>query len=268
LRAPGCAGFQVPGPRGVSAGKRPAGDADLRGQRGHRLLGGNPVAAHAPPVAPAHRPIALCRHARRPAAHAVGAPAAGGKGRLPRADTPRPAAAAGIPGLAGRQGAGRLCAAARKRPCLATGIAPGRPARGGGTMPGPRSTPVEVDGRVIHLTNLDKVLWPQDGYTKAHLIRYYAQVAPVMLPHLRGRPLTVTRWPEGVTGPSFYQKNAPPYTPRWVRTWRAPHRDPDSDGKKPIDYILAQDTATLVWLANQACIELHPWLSKIGRAHV
>lgn len=128
-------------------------------------------------------------------------------------------------------------------------------------MPGPRSTPVEVDGRVIHLTNLAKVLWPQDGYTKAHLIRYYAQVAPVMLPHLRGRPLTVTRWPEGVTGPSFYQKNAPPYTPRWVRTWRAPHRDPDSDGKKPIDYILAQDTATLVWLANQACIELHPWLS-------
>ena len=119
------------------------------------------------------------------------------------------------------------------------------------------SVPVTVDGRVIRLTNLDKVLWPQGGYTKAHLIRYYTEIAPVLLPHLRGRPLTVTRFPDGVKGESFYQKNAPAHTPNWVRTHRVEGEE------KPIDYILAEDTATLVWLANQACIELHPWLSTI-----
>ncbi|HEY8418768.1 MAG TPA: non-homologous end-joining DNA ligase [Limnochordales bacterium] len=123
-------------------------------------------------------------------------------------------------------------------------------------MTGERAVPVEVDGHVVRLTNLDKVLWPQGGYTKAHLIRYYTQIAPVLLPHLRDRPLTVTRWPDGVDGESFYQKNAPAHTPPWVRIHRV-----ESD-EKPIDYILAEDTATLVWLANQAAIELHPWLSK------
>jgi len=118
------------------------------------------------------------------------------------------------------------------------------------------SVPVVIDGRVIRLTNLGKVLWPAGGYTKADLIRYYTLVAPVLLPHLRGRPLTVTRFPDGVEGASFYQKNAPAHTPAWVRTYRV-------HGDKRIDYILAEDTATLVWLANQACIELHPWLSTV-----
>lgn len=152
------------------------------------------------------------------------------------------------------------------------------------------TVPVEVDGRVIPLTNLDKVLWPQGGFTKAHLIHYYSQMAPVLLPQLKDRPLTVTRWPDGVQGEGFYQKNAPAYAPRWIRTYRdadrgahraaarAAHRDGangrarrergDASGEpgsaqESTDYILAQDRASLVWLANQACVELHPWLSTV-----
>jgi len=130
---------------------------------------------------------------------------------------------------------------------------------------GDSATKVTIDGRVVRLTNLDKVLWPKGGYTKAHLIRYYASIAPVILPHLAGRPLTVTRFPDGIHGESFYQKNAPGHTPPWVRTYRAvgEYPDPasDADEESGINYVVCEDTATLAWLANQACIELHPWLS-------
>lgn len=111
---------------------------------------------------------------------------------------------------------------------------------------------VEVEGRRLTLSNLDKILWPQAGLCKADLISYYHAVSPVLLPHLKERPLVITRFPNGVTEKSFYQKNAPGYLPDWIPTY--------SEGG--IRYIIVSEAAALVWLANQAAIELHPWLSS------
>lgn len=118
-------------------------------------------------------------------------------------------------------------------------------------------TVIDVGGRVVDLTNVDKVLWPDTGYTKADLIEYYGAVAAVILPHLRDRPLALTRHPAGIDGHSFYQKNAPDYAPEWLRTWSSGAEV----SSERINYILADDAATLIWLANQNCIGIHPWLS-------
>ncbi len=115
---------------------------------------------------------------------------------------------------------------------------------------------VTVDGRELKLSNLDKVLYPKAGFTKRQVIEYYASMAPVMLPHLQGRALTVTRWPDGVEGKSFFQKQAPAHAPEWVPTVTLPSE------RKPIDYVVAGDPATLVWLANLAAIELHTPLAR------
>ncbi|MEW6545841.1 MAG: non-homologous end-joining DNA ligase [Bacillota bacterium] len=111
---------------------------------------------------------------------------------------------------------------------------------------------VEVEGRELRLTNLDKLLWPEDGIRKADLIDYYLKVADVLLPHLRGRPLTLTRYPDGITGGSFYQKDRPEHAPEWIRTY--PYR---GEGHV-IRFVLAEERATLAWLGNQACLEIHP----------
>ncbi len=113
-----------------------------------------------------------------------------------------------------------------------------------------------VDGRELRLSNLAKVLYPSAAFTKRDLIAYYAALGPVLLPHLDGRALTVTRWPDGVEGKSFFQKQAPAHRPDWVRTVALP------SGKRPIDYILAADLPTLVWLANLAALELHTPLAR------
>ena len=113
-----------------------------------------------------------------------------------------------------------------------------------------------LEGRELKLSNLDKVLYPETGLAKGQLIDYYLAVAPVLLPHLAGRPLTVTRWPDGVDGKSFFQKQAPAHRPQWVATARVPTE------RKQIDYVLAEDPATLVWLANLAAIELHTPLAR------
>src|SRR3989454_1350378 len=115
---------------------------------------------------------------------------------------------------------------------------------------------LEVEGKRIKLTNLEKVLFPEDGYTKADLIRYYTEVSPFLVPWLRDRPLTLKPFPDGIGGQSFYQKDKPDFTPRWIKSWRDP-AEPDND------YVLANDTATLVWLANYTAIELHPRLARI-----
>jgi bifunctional non-homologous end joining protein LigD len=99
------------------------------------------------------------------------------------------------------------------------------------------------------------VLWPQTGFTKGRLVDYYLRVAPAILPHLEGRPLTLKRYPNGVDGQHFYEKNSPSHRPEWVQTARV------STGRKAIDFTLVQDAATLGWLANLACIELHTSLS-------
>ena len=110
---------------------------------------------------------------------------------------------------------------------------------------------VLVEGRRLRISNWDKVLFGQTGFTKGDLVAYYARVAPALLPHLRDRPLTLKRYPEGVENEYFYEKQAPSHRPEWVRTERI--------GK--VDYTLAQDRATLVWLANLADVELHTSLS-------
>ena len=119
------------------------------------------------------------------------------------------------------------------------------------------TTEVEIEGRRLTLSNLDKVLYPQAGFTKSQVIEYYVRIAPVLLPHLDGRPLTMKRYPEGVEGELFYQKNCPTHRPSWVTTapiW--------SEGNNRwMDYCLVEDVATLVWAANLADIELHTSLS-------
>ncbi len=121
---------------------------------------------------------------------------------------------------------------------------------------GASSAETTIDGRELKLSNLEKVLYPKTGFTKGDVIAYYATIAPVLLGHLTGRPLTVVRWPDGVDGKSFFQKQAPAHRPEWVRTATEPAQ------RKPIDYVLANDLATLVWLANLAAIELHVPLAR------
>ncbi|MGE5507487.1 MAG: non-homologous end-joining DNA ligase [Chitinophagales bacterium] len=112
---------------------------------------------------------------------------------------------------------------------------------------------VTVGRRTLTLSNLDKLLWPEDGITKADLVRYYFTVAPYLLPHLKGRPLTVVRYPDGIAGEGFYQKNLPDSAPEWL-----PRCDVPSEEADPISYMMAEEPAALVWLANQGALELHP----------
>lgn len=116
---------------------------------------------------------------------------------------------------------------------------------------------VEIDGRALSLSNLDKVLYPEAGFTKGQVIEYYTRVAPVLLPHLRGRPLTLKRYPDGVEGPFFYEKQCPRHRPDWVRTAPVWSRH----NARTIHYCLADDLPTLVWLANLADLELHTSLA-------
>lgn len=122
---------------------------------------------------------------------------------------------------------------------------------------------VDVEGRALELSNLDKVLYPKAGFTKGEVIDYYTRIAPVLLPHLRDRALTRLRFPNGVDGGSFFEKNAPAATPDWVRTENLPAPG-SSKGRETIDYVVADDLPTLVWLANLAALELHTPQWKIG----
>ena len=114
---------------------------------------------------------------------------------------------------------------------------------------------VEVAGRQLSLSNLDKPLWP-DGTTKGRLVEHAAAVAEVQLPHLRGRPLTLHRFPDGADRPGFYAKNVPPGTPDWVRRVRLPAPG-STKGRDEITYAVAEEPATLVWAANLGALELH-----------
>jgi len=131
----------------------------------------------------------------------------------------------------------------------------------------PERVRVAIEGRSLELSNLDKVLYPSVGFTKGEVIDYYVRVAPVLLPHLAGRPITRIRFPNGVDAPSFFEKNAPAGTPSWVRKQRLPV--PGSTmNRETLDFIVAEDLPTLVWLANLAAIELHTpqWRIDGGRA--
>jgi len=114
----------------------------------------------------------------------------------------------------------------------------------------------QVGKHKIDLTNLEKVLWPDDGFVKAELIQYYLTVAPTILAHIKGRPLSFVRFPDGIYGENFFQKNRPRYSPDWLDHEKMGGGGDGEDGRK-IDYLLATDEASMVWFANHACIELH-----------
>lgn len=114
---------------------------------------------------------------------------------------------------------------------------------------------VDVDGRRLRLSNLDKTMYPAAGFTKGQVVDYYTRIAPTVLPHLRGRALTLKRYPDGVDGGHFYEKQKPSHAPDWVRS------EPIEAGDRTIDFVLCDDLPTLVWLANLADLELHPSLA-------
>jgi bifunctional non-homologous end joining protein LigD len=116
---------------------------------------------------------------------------------------------------------------------------------------------VDVEGKRLTLSNLDKVLYPSTGFTKGQVIDYYARIAPALLPHLGGRPVTMKRYPDGVDSEYFYEKNAPKHRPDWVKTapiWSRHNR-------RHINFLLVDDLPTLTWLANLASLEIHPSLA-------
>lgn len=121
-------------------------------------------------------------------------------------------------------------------------------------------TPITVEGHRIRLTNLDKVLYPATGTTKGEVLDYLARIAPVLIPHVRHRVATRKRWPDGVDGPVFFQKNADASTPSWVRTHRIKHTTSTND------YVLVDDLATLTWLGQTATLEIHVPQWQVGRA--
>lgn len=116
----------------------------------------------------------------------------------------------------------------------------------------------EIEGKHLTLSNLEKVLYPSTGFTKAQVIDYYVKIAPVLLPHIRSRPLTLKRYPEGTHGFFFYEKQCPAHHPAWLGITRI-HSDSQA---KDVDYCTVKSTADLVWIANLASIELHVLLAK------
>jgi bifunctional non-homologous end joining protein LigD len=133
----------------------------------------------------------------------------------------------------------------------------------------PERVETEIDGRHLTLSNLEKVLYPDAGFTKAAVIDYYARIADVMVPHLADRPLTLRRYPDGVAGPSFFAKNVPSGAPSWVRSitvpstsGRAARGDPAASAE--VTHVVCDDRPTLIWAANLAALELHVPLWRIG----
>ncbi|HVB85637.1 MAG TPA: non-homologous end-joining DNA ligase [Candidatus Dormibacteraeota bacterium] len=123
---------------------------------------------------------------------------------------------------------------------------------------------VKVGVRTLTLSNVEKVLYPGNRFSKGQVIDYYVRVAPYMLPHLKDRPITLKRYPEGVRGEFFYEKNAPAFTPKWVKRFSVSRHHHAG----VIHYIVINDLPTLVWVANTASIELHPFLHRVPKISV
>lgn len=121
---------------------------------------------------------------------------------------------------------------------------------------------VEIEGLKLRLSNLDKVLYPRAGFTKAHVIDYYRRVSPALLPHLKGRAVTLKRYPDGVEGFHFYEKNCPTFRPEWLETARI------ESTNKVTDYCVLDTLPALVWAANLADLELHTFLARASAPQV
>ncbi|MCA2214526.1 non-homologous end-joining DNA ligase [Jidongwangia harbinensis] len=128
---------------------------------------------------------------------------------------------------------------------------------------GKQRFPVQIEGRDLELSNLDKIMYPDAGFTKGEVIDYYTRIAPVLLPHLRDRALTRIRYPNGVDGAHFFEKNAPGGTPDWVRLETLPVPG-STKSRETIDFVVVDELATLVWVANLASLELHTPQWRIG----
>ena len=125
------------------------------------------------------------------------------------------------------------------------------------TIPASKNAVVAVGEREVKLTNLDKPFWPELGLTKRDLLRYYADVAPVLLPHLVDRAMVMKRYPDGADGESFFMKRAPTPRPEWIETCAIAH-----DSGNVIDFPMIQDLASLLWVVNLGCIDLNPWYAR------
>jgi bifunctional non-homologous end joining protein LigD len=125
-------------------------------------------------------------------------------------------------------------------------------------VPASKRLEVEIDGRVLSLSNLTKVMYPRSGFTKGQVVDYYTRIAPAVLPHLRGRPLTLRRFPDGIGKPGWFQKHPGEHFPDSIRVERVPRRGGGTD-----DYVVCEDAATLEYLANQGTVEFHVWLSTV-----
>ena len=125
----------------------------------------------------------------------------------------------------------------------------------------PGAPPVSLAPREVPFSNLEKVFWPEDGHTKGDLIDYYRAIAPWLLPYLRDRPVVLTRYPDGIAGKSFFQKDAPDYVPAWIRTARVW----SEDGGRDIDFFVCEDVDTLLYVINLGTIPLHLWASRLSK---
>src|SRR5207249_2786534 len=122
---------------------------------------------------------------------------------------------------------------------------------------GPDNATIVVGGRKVSLTNLRKRFWTEPLFVKRDLIQYYADIAPVLLPHLRHRAMVMKRYPDGADGEFFYMKRAPQPRPEWIQICSIPHRRGNV-----IDFAIVNDLAALLWMINLGCIDLHPWYGR------
>jgi bifunctional non-homologous end joining protein LigD len=120
-----------------------------------------------------------------------------------------------------------------------------------------KKSQLEIDGVKVDVSNLDKVFYPKTGFTKGQVIDYYIKISPLLLPHLKNRPISLKRYPDGVDGFFFYEKQCPPHRPQWVKTTNVPRKDGSE-----INYCLMNDLPALVWAANLADLELHTFLHR------
>ncbi len=117
---------------------------------------------------------------------------------------------------------------------------------------------MKIAGKTFEVNNKEKVFYPAEKYTKQDIMEYYQKISPYILPHIKNRPLTMLRYPDGIKGKKFFQKNTPDYFPEWISTKKLPKKEGGE-----VEYILGNEEATLVYLASQACVTPHIWLSKI-----